>query len=163
LTLHSPEDSAVRAAHFWIFAGLTACSLAGSAAWADQPGAAGVPGDPKKPARVIEIDMSEGDGKMSYAPDHLVVKPGEQIRFVIHNKGALAHEFRVGTPADNRAHAEMMRAMPGMHHAERNQRSLEPAQTSELHWRFSRAGTFEFACLIPGHREAGMHGAIVVE
>jgi len=30
-------------------------------------------------------------------------------------------------------------------------------------WRFSQAGTFEFACLIPGHREAGMHGTVTVK
>jgi uncharacterized cupredoxin-like copper-binding protein len=29
-------------------------------------------------------------------------------------------------------------------------------------WRFSKAGTFEFACLIPGHREAGMTGTVTV-
>jgi len=26
-----------------------------------------------------------------------------------------------------------------------------------------KAGTFEFACLIPGHREAGMLGKVVVK
>jgi uncharacterized cupredoxin-like copper-binding protein len=30
-------------------------------------------------------------------------------------------------------------------------------------WRFTKAGTFEFACLIPGHREAGMIGTIIVK
>jgi uncharacterized cupredoxin-like copper-binding protein len=29
-------------------------------------------------------------------------------------------------------------------------------------WRFNRAGEFRFACLIPGHYEAGMMGWIKV-
>ncbi|MFX7701371.1 plastocyanin/azurin family copper-binding protein [Acinetobacter baumannii] len=30
-------------------------------------------------------------------------------------------------------------------------------------WKFSKSGDFEFACLIPGHREAGMVGTVVVK
>jgi uncharacterized cupredoxin-like copper-binding protein len=29
-------------------------------------------------------------------------------------------------------------------------------------WRFTRAGEFQFGCLLPGHFEAGMIGRIVV-
>ena len=29
--------------------------------------------------------------------------------------------------------------------------------------RFTKAEEFEFACLIPGHREAGMHGKVIVK
>jgi len=29
-------------------------------------------------------------------------------------------------------------------------------------WNFTRAGTFMYGCLIPGHWEAGMKGTIVV-
>ena len=35
--------------------------------------------------------------------------------------------------------------------------------TGEILWRFTKAGSFDFSCLIPGHREAGMHGAVVVK
>jgi uncharacterized cupredoxin-like copper-binding protein len=41
--------------------------------------------------------------------------------------------------------------------------TLTPYVGGELRWKFSKAGTFEFGCLIPGHREAGMHGTVVVE
>jgi len=33
----------------------------------------------------------------------------------------------------------------------------------EILWKFTKAGTFEFVCLIPGHREAGMVGKVVVK
>jgi uncharacterized cupredoxin-like copper-binding protein len=40
---------------------------------------------------------------------------------------------------------------------------VAPKKSGELIWRFTKAGEYEFACLIPGHREAGMHGKVVVK
>jgi uncharacterized cupredoxin-like copper-binding protein len=50
-----------------------------------------------------------------------------------------------------------------MAHEEANGRHVGPGQTAELLWRFTKAGTFEFACLIPGHYETGMKGVVVVK
>jgi uncharacterized cupredoxin-like copper-binding protein len=36
------------------------------------------------------------------------------------------------------------------------------SQKGELLWKFTKAGEFEYGCLIPGHYEAGMHGKIIV-
>ena len=30
-------------------------------------------------------------------------------------------------------------------------------------WKFTKRGAFEYACLIPGHFEAGMHGEVIVK
>jgi uncharacterized cupredoxin-like copper-binding protein len=100
---------------------------------------------------------------MKFTPDSLAVKKGEQVRFVLQNKGALAHEFRLATVRDNDEHAAMMREMPGMTHHEANAITLGPGKSGEILWRFSQPGRFEFACLIPGHREAGMHGTVTVK
>jgi uncharacterized cupredoxin-like copper-binding protein len=124
---------------------------------------AGQPGDPKKPARIVLVTMRETtDGKMIYEPSKLEVKAGEQVRFVLTNAGALEHEFVLASVADNAKHAEAMRANPDMKHDEPNGRMLAPKAKGEIVWRFSKAGTFEFACLIPGHREAGMTGTVTV-
>jgi uncharacterized cupredoxin-like copper-binding protein len=40
---------------------------------------------------------------------------------------------------------------------------LAPGKSGEIVWRFTKPGTFEYGCLIPGHREAGMTGTIVVK
>jgi uncharacterized cupredoxin-like copper-binding protein len=124
---------------------------------------AGVPGDPKKPARVIEVVMREGDGKMEYVPSRLEVKRNEQIRFVLKNAGELAHEFVLATTADNLKHAALMQKYPDMEHDDPNGKTLQPKANAEILWRFTRRGEFEFGCLIPGHREAGMTGKIVVK
>ena len=124
---------------------------------------AGVPGNPKKPARTIEVVMREGDGKMEYVPSRVEVKRGEQIRFVLKNVGELAHEFVLATTADNLKHAEQMKKNPEMEHDDPNAKTLQPKANSEILWRFNKRGAFEFGCLIPGHREAGMTGIVVVK
>jgi uncharacterized cupredoxin-like copper-binding protein len=124
---------------------------------------AGVPGDPKKPARVIEVLMREGAGTMSYVPDRVEVKRGEQVRFVIRNVGELPHEFILASTADNLKHAALMQKYPDMEHDDPNGKTVQPKANSEILWRFTRRGEFEFGCLIPGHREAGMLGKVVVK
>lgn len=124
---------------------------------------AGEPGNPKKPFRVVEVTMHEGNGKMGYTPPNLSVKRGEQIKFVITNSGELKHEFILANEKDNLKHAEVMKKYPEMEHDDPNAKNLEPNAKSEILWRFSKRGTFEYACLIPGHREAGMTGKITVK
>ena len=124
---------------------------------------AGQPGNPKKPARTVTVIMTDSDGTMRFSPDRLNVKKGEQVRFVIQNKGVLKHEFTLASVEDNNKHAALMQKYPGMEHDDPNAKSVDPGKTAEILWRFSKSGTFEFACLIPGHREAGMQGTVAVK
>lgn len=124
---------------------------------------AGAPGNPKKPARIIQVTMREGDGKMMFVPDRVEVKRGEQIRFMIRNNGLLDHEFILATTEDNLKHAEQMKKNPEMEHDDPNAKRVAPNKSSEIVWKFTKAGQFEYGCLIPGHREAGMTGIIVVK
>ena len=116
----------------------------------------------KGTGKLVLVDIREADGKMLFAPDRLDVAKGETIRFVVHNAGALPHEFVIGTKAANAEHAKMMAEMPGMEHHDSNAISLKPGATKALTWRFAKPGSFEFACLLPGHYEAGMHGEVLV-
>ena len=124
---------------------------------------AGEPGNPKRPARVVVVTMKEGDGKMLYFPDKIEVRKGEQIRFILQNTGELDHEFLLATTEENLKHGEVMKKYPDMEHDDPNGKRLKPKGKSEIVWRFTKAGEFEFACLIPGHREAGMLGKVIVK
>jgi uncharacterized cupredoxin-like copper-binding protein len=124
---------------------------------------AGEPGNPKRPAKVVEVSMSEADGKMQFKPNRIEVKRGEQIRFVLKNVGVLEHEFMLATKAENVKHAELMQKYPDMEHDDPNGKRIKPNAKSEILWRFTKRGEFEFACLIPGHYEAGMLGTVVVK
>ena len=68
----------------------------------------------------------------------------------------------LGTMAELNEHAALMRRFPNMEHDEPNQVSVAPGATGEIVWRFTRSGVVDFACLIPGHMEAGMVGAVKV-
>jgi uncharacterized cupredoxin-like copper-binding protein len=125
--------------------------------------AAGEPGDPKKPFRVVEIMMTDGPGTMAYKPDKIEVRKGEQIKLTIKNAGMVDHEFLIDSFANNAKHKKEMEKNPEMEHDEPNGARLKPNTTAEILWRFTKAGTFEFACLIPGHYETGMKGTIVVK
>lgn len=120
----------------------------------------GKPGDPKKVSRAIQVVMSDD---MQFTPAKINVKRGQTIRFAVRNAGQIKHEMIIGSMAELKEHAEMMRNMPGMEHAEPNLVTLDPGKTGELIWQFTKAGTFDFACLQPGHFEAGMMGKISVK
>ncbi|QBK05500.1 hypothetical protein DW355_12800 [Hylemonella gracilis] len=122
--------------------------------------AAGRPGDPARVTRTVPLQM---DDSMRFTPADITVKAGETIRFFIVNQGQLVHEMVIGTRAELDEHAEMMKRMPGMQHAEPNQISLKAGQRGGIVWTFDKAGTFAFACLVPGHKEAGMVGTITVQ
>jgi uncharacterized cupredoxin-like copper-binding protein len=151
---------------------LVAMVLLSASAWAgsgpsghnhDDSFSAGEPGDPKKPARIVQITMGEADGKMLFTPARLEIKKGDQIKFMLRNNGELDHEIVLASTWENLKHAEAMKKNPDMEHDDPNAKRLAPKKTDEIVWKFSKAGEFEYSCLIPGHREAGMVGTIIVK
>lgn len=122
----------------------------------------GKPGDPKKPARLVQVTMRETDGKMLFFPDKVEVKRGEQVRFKLVNNGEIDHEFVLATVEENQKHAIAMQKNPDMEHDDPNAARIAPKKSSEIVWQFTNTGEFQFACLIPGHMESGMKGTIVV-
>lgn len=124
---------------------------------------AGEPGDPNRSSRIVKVTMLEDGKKMLFEPAIVEVRRGEQIRFIIFNEGTWNHEFMLATKVENCKHAELMKKFPDMEHDDPNAKRLAPFETGELLWKFTKLGEFEYACLIPGHLEAGMHGSIVVK
>lgn len=137
----------------------------GAAGHSHRSFAAGEPGDPKKPvARTIEVTMKEtDDAKMLFEPNRVEIKSGEQVRFVLKNHGQVDHEFMLDSAQNNAKHKIQMEKNPDMEHDDPNGKRLVPKGSSEIVWRFTKPGTFEFACLIPGHYESGMHGTVIVK
>lgn len=120
---------------------------------------AGMSGDPAKVTRTILVEMND---TMRFTPDEVSVKAGETVRFFIVNRGKVPHEMVIGMADEIEEHAAMMKKMPGMSHAEANQITLAPGQRGSIVWQFANAGKVSFACLVPGHKEAGMVGTVVV-
>jgi len=119
----------------------------------------GIAGKSAQVNRTLTIDMAD---TMRFTPDKLAVQEGDTVRFVVRNTGRMLHEMVIGTPAELAKHAALMAKFPDMEHDEAYMVHVGPGKTGEIVWRFNRAGTFEFACLIAGHYEAGMRGTITV-
>ncbi len=124
----------------------------------------GSPGDPAAAERTVPVTL---DDTMAIRHEPITIRPGETLRFVVTNAGALVHEFSIGDAPSQRAHALMMRKMPDMHHdgSEGNAVTLQPGETREVTWRFDRKveGDIVLACQIPGHYDAGMVSRVPME
>ena len=120
----------------------------------------GQEGNPKKVTRTIKVDMAD---TMRFTPADLAVKRGDTIKFVVHNEGKVLHEMVLGTTKAIKEHAELMKKFPEMEHADANMAHVKPGANGEMVWQFTKAGEFQFACLQPGHFEAGMVGKVTVK
>lgn len=146
----------------------------------------GQPAAAVKATRVVEVVM----GDMSFNPKVLEIKAGETVRFVLINKGQLLHEFNLGNAAMHAEHQQEMLKMQqsgmltptamktmdhaamghgsmagmdhGMQHDDPNSVLVEPGKQADLAWTFSKSGSLEFACNVPGHYQAGMVGKLTV-
>ena len=139
-------------------AGQTASPMPSHSASKEQK-AWGISGDAKDAARTITLDMSDD---MRFTPNQFEVKRGETVRLRVVNKGQVMHEVVLGTKNSLDEHAQMMLKHPGMEHDEPYMAHVAPGKSEDLVWNFNRAGSFEFACLIAGHYQAGMTGRFTV-
>ena len=121
--------------------------------------AIGKPGIAAKVSRTVKVDMAD---TMRFSFSNLTVKQGETIRFVVSNSGKVKHEMVLGTEKELKEHAELMKKNPEMEHADDNMVTVAPGKTGEIIWQFTKGGKVDYACLQPGHFEAGMKGVVTV-
>ena len=119
----------------------------------------GKTGDPEVVNKTIKLAMSD---ELSFTPNQITVKVGDTVRFVVKNDGEVLHEMVMGSAAELVKHSKLMEEFPEMEHEEPYMAHVKPGKTGEIVWTFSKAGLFEFGCLIPGHFDGGMRGIIVV-
>ncbi|MBC7499258.1 MAG: cupredoxin family protein [Herminiimonas sp.] len=121
--------------------------------------AIGKAGDSKDVVRTINVDMTD---TMRFSPSSFTAKQGETVRFVVTNSGKLKHEMVLGTRKELKEHSELMKKNPEMEHDDPNQITIAPGGKGEIVWQFTQAGKVDFACLQPGHYDAGMKGDVKV-
>jgi uncharacterized cupredoxin-like copper-binding protein len=121
----------------------------------------GKPGKEGDVNRSIKVEAGD-DMRFSHAP--FSIKEGETIKFIVSNKGAIPHEFSIGTKDEHASHGKMMMANPNMHHGPGGASiTIKPGTTETLIWSFESANEIEAACNIPGHYDAGMHSPIHIK
>ena len=140
----------------FIFAILLSTSVSASYSKADDN--IGKPGDLANVSRTIKITAIE----YMFLPSEIDVTQGETIKFVVENKGNKKHEMVIDTERNLKNHAKMRRLDPDAGQIGPNQIILGLGEQKTLIWEFTRTGTINFACPLPGHFK-GMRGIINVE
>ncbi len=122
----------------------------------DAVGEAGTAG---KVDRTVTVTMTDS---MRFTPASVAAKQGETIKFVVKNAGQLKHEMVLDTEKELKEHYELMKKFPEMEHSDPQMVTVAPGKTGEIVWRFTKPGKVDFACLQPGHYDAGMKGLVTV-
>jgi uncharacterized cupredoxin-like copper-binding protein/mono/diheme cytochrome c family protein len=115
---------------------------------ATQPAASPTPAAPQPtPApggeAVTEVTIVAGKpGEMNFDPANVTIAAGTDVKITLKNEGALPHNFSID--------------------ALQISVDLMPGETKEITVN-APAGTYDFYCNVPGHREAGMVGTLVAQ
>lgn len=111
-------------------------------------------------------DLSLVAADIVYDTEHLEAIANRPVRLTLENSGALEHDFSVReidvadvhtTAAASDDHdMSHVETEPDLHVA------APPGGSSVLEFTPTQAGEYEFYCTVPGHKEAGMVGALIV-
>ena len=91
--------------------------------------------------REIKVTGTE----FAFSPSNVPVKKGERVKLVFENKGSQTHDWAV---EDLNLKTQRIKS--------NSQDTLE-FQTPD------KAGSYDIICSVPGHKEAGMTGMLIVE
>jgi len=101
----------------------------------------------------------------SYSPQDLTVTVNQPVRIALVNDTTLEHDFSIQTisvtnvvETNSAQHDAMdMGNMPALHMA------AAAGQTAELTFTPTQPGLYQFFCTVPGHKDAGMLGTLLVK
>ena len=119
------------------------------AGWATQP-------------RSVHASLQAADPHR-FVPGHRVVRAGQTIEIVLHNRSSVRHELVIGDRAQQGQYGRSVKAMPGTRHEHDNVLIIEPGRIRSVVWQFGDAKLVELACHIDGHYEQGMMARVNVQ
>lgn len=119
----------------------------------------GHPGETAQVKRTILLSATD----IKFTPTQIMVAAGETVKFEIANNGKLDHEFILGSAEEQVEHDKEMAAMAGMKMTHFNGVIVAPGKTETLIWTFTKTGTLQYACHVPGHYAAGMVGQLTIK
>jgi uncharacterized cupredoxin-like copper-binding protein len=118
------------------------------------------------PGRSTAAPLGPGDVTVTltiahshFSPDHVSVRPGTTVRFVVHNADPIGHELIVGDAEVHRRHEA---GTEPVHPPRPGEISVAAGTTAETTFRFdgANADSVVYACHLPGHFRYGMVGAV---
>lgn len=89
---------------------------------------------------VVKVTAKE----FAFEPKEVKVKAGQSVKLVLENKGVIEHDIVFDKLGVKTA-------------------TIQPGKTAELTFTPKAKGRYAIYCSVPGHKEAGMTGTLVVE
>ena len=107
-------------------------------------------------SKKVVIETSD----LNYSPQNVVVEKNMPITIELKNSDQMAHDIEIKNVSFN-----MLTQSTHQHGGKENVIHLhaEPHNTSVMTFSINEVGTYEFYCTIPGHKENGMVGKLVVK
>lgn len=115
-----------------------------------------------QPETELTVEMSD----FVYSPSSITLPAGQPVTLSLNNTGKIEHDFVVEAidattevVQDNGSNAHHA------HGAEQNYDlhvSARPGETSIVKLTIAEPGTYKIICSVPGHKEAGMIGELIV-
>jgi uncharacterized cupredoxin-like copper-binding protein len=127
--------------------------LAGGHALAGPSTSATTPVGPGEATVRITIEHSR------FSPEHVSVRPGTTVRFVIDNRDPIGHEFIIGDAELHRRHEA---GTEPVHPPRPGEVSVAAETTAETTFVFDESASepVVYACHLPGHFRYGMAGSV---
>lgn len=99
--------------------------------------------------KVVEVVAGSAQDEFTFAPKQITLQAGQPVTLTLINKGKIEHDvavdgLRLRVPASEG-------------------QLVAPGKRASVTFVPTKKGTFEFACSVPGHKEAGMTGVIIVK
>lgn len=94
-----------------------------------------------------------------YSPDHITVRSGTTVRFIVNNEDPIGHELIIGDADVHRRHEA---GTEPVHPPRPGEISVPASSTAETTYRFDASATSPvvYACHLPGHFRYGMSGVV---
>ncbi len=89
-------------------------------------------------------------GDLYFKPNTLTAKPGQTLQITLDNRGSLEHNFVLYDADGQTVLFEKDAIQPG----QKVNISLKAPE---------KAGTYQYVCTVPGHKEGGMVGTLTVQ
>ncbi|MGN7472166.1 cupredoxin domain-containing protein [Brevibacillus sp. SAFN-007a] len=109
---------------------------------------------PLEVVKLVAVDFS-------YKPSEIYIKKGTPTKVTFKNEGNVEHDFELVSDEDiliqttsstNHQHGKTAAKKVHLH--------AKPGETATVVLKATAAGTYQFYCTIPGHKESGMVGRI---
>lgn len=110
----------------------------------------------------VAVEMKD----IAFAQTEIALETGELVEIVLTNTGVVAHDFTIAKiDADHAVHGDHDPVAGHDEHGDELalHQALEAGDEIEMRLRVHEAGTYEYYCTVPGHKEAGMVGTLTVQ